>query len=360
MSNTTEIKPWLKFVEFDSETKTNSHIPWIKSLTINKLFGERSFYWCLNQDVNVLVGNNGSGKSSILEMLYKHLSVNFIPTAKKASSEKIQFSNGCYVDVHWHDSEDELVDEVREPVAKYITSRNRFSYPYIAANEMFAKTKMNYCLGDESSEHFNLLSQINVEYLSTFDMQLMSRTQLNKIGDSVITQLDVELEKDLSRFISFQLALSRRTSKQYRDGVEEDFAKLTKDNFIAVSKFEFHLNQFFAENNKRFEITEEGQIAVFEADKSIDLNQLSAGEKQLILIMLRVVISSGKPTILMFDEPEISLHLSWQEKLISTIRDIHPQCQLIIVTHSPAIIMDGWKDKMIDIEQITVNNSEVQ
>ena len=54
----------------------------------------------------------------------------------------------------------------------------------------------------------------------------------------------------------------------------------------------------------------------------------------------------------MLDEPEVSLHLSWQEKLISTIRDIHPQCQLIIVTHSPAMVMKGWMDKMIDIKDI--------
>lgn len=54
------------------------------------------------------------------------------------------------------------------------------------------------------------------------------------------------------------------------------------------------------------------------------------------------------------DEPEISLHLSWQEKLISQIREVNRTSQLIIVTHSPAIVMNGWMDSFIDIKDIMI------
>ena len=54
------------------------------------------------------------------------------------------------------------------------------------------------------------------------------------------------------------------------------------------------------------------------------------------------------------DEPEISLHLEWQEKLISEIMKLSPDCQLIIVTHSPAIVMNGCMDSYIDIDDILV------
>lgn len=54
------------------------------------------------------------------------------------------------------------------------------------------------------------------------------------------------------------------------------------------------------------------------------------------------------------DEPEISLHLAWQEKLISEIRKVNDKSQLIIVTHSPAIVMNGWMDSFIDINDIFV------
>lgn len=54
------------------------------------------------------------------------------------------------------------------------------------------------------------------------------------------------------------------------------------------------------------------------------------------------------------DEPEISLHLSWQEKLLAQIREINPNSQIIIVTHSPAIVMNGWLDCFVDIQDIIV------
>ncbi|MGK3472580.1 AAA family ATPase, partial [Klebsiella pneumoniae] len=40
--------------------------------------------------------------------------------------------------------------------------------------------------------------------------------------------------------------------------------------------------------------------------------------------------------------PEISLHLSWQEKLLASIKKLRSESQIIVVTHSPGIVMDGW------------------
>ncbi|HFQ0176050.1 TPA: AAA family ATPase, partial [Escherichia coli] len=62
-------------------------------------------------------------------------------------------------------------------------------------------------------------------------------------------------------------------------------------------------------------------------------------------------------SVLLMDEPEISLHLTWQERLISTIKSINDNCQLIIVTHSPAILMKGWMDSFVDIKNISKESS---
>ncbi|ENE00249.1 AAA ATPase domain protein [Escherichia coli P0304799.3] len=59
------------------------------------------------------------------------------------------------------------------------------------------------------------------------------------------------------------------------------------------------------------------------------------------------------------DEPEISLHLNWQEKLISTIKELNPWCQIIIVTHSPAIVMDGFMDCYVDMNEISSVRTDV-
>jgi predicted ATP-dependent endonuclease of OLD family len=53
------------------------------------------------------------------------------------------------------------------------------------------------------------------------------------------------------------------------------------------------------------------------------------------------------------DEPEISLHISWQYELLNWILELNPNVQLILTTHSPSIFSDGWGDKAIYMEYIT-------
>ena len=53
------------------------------------------------------------------------------------------------------------------------------------------------------------------------------------------------------------------------------------------------------------------------------------------------------------DEPEVSLHIEWQERLINTIRLINPNVQIILTTHSPAVIMNGWTDSVTEVSDIS-------
>ena len=73
----------------------------------------------------------------------------------------------------------------------------------------------------------------------------------------------------------------------------------------------------------------------------------------MLIILLTVLIQDQKNCILLMDEPEISLHYEWQKRLIEIIRELNPNVQLIIATHSPFIAMDGWLDKITNITDIT-------
>lgn len=53
------------------------------------------------------------------------------------------------------------------------------------------------------------------------------------------------------------------------------------------------------------------------------------------------------------DEPEVSLHVEWQQRLISLIRQLNPNVQIVLTTHSPAVIMDGWLDAVTEVSDIT-------
>ena len=82
--------------------------------------------------------------------------------------------------------------------------------------------------------------------------------------------------------------------------------------------------------------------------------QLSSGEKQMLAILLTVLIEDNQHYVLFMDEPEVSLHIDWQKNLIDMILDLNPNVQIILTTHSPAVIMNGWMDKVTEVTDITI------
>ena len=81
--------------------------------------------------------------------------------------------------------------------------------------------------------------------------------------------------------------------------------------------------------------------------------QLSSGEKQMLVILLTVLVQDNQHYTLFMDEPEISLHVEWQQRLIELIRQLNPNVQIILTTHSPALIMNGWVDAVTEVSDIT-------
>lgn len=87
-----------------------------------------------------------------------------------------------------------------------------------------------------------------------------------------------------------------------------------------------------------------------ESIDSIDISELSSGEKQIILLIAYLIfkVLPEEQPIFMVDEPEMSLHLMWQRQWINSIQKINPDIQLIIATHSPEIV-DKYRNYMINI-----------
>lgn len=118
------------------------------------------------------------------------------------------------------------------------------------------------------------------------------------------------------------------------------------DNFCAI------VNNLFKDTGKRIEI--EGNKFNIVADNQIlPIDALSSGEKQILLILLRVFLLDGKSGYVLIDEPENSLDISWQFELINILVKLNPNAQYFITTHSPSIFGQGWGDKIIYMEDIT-------
>lgn len=107
--------------------------------------------------------------------------------------------------------------------------------------------------------------------------------------------------------------------------------------YSKFKQFEEITNLFFNEGNKVI-IVVNGCIEVILPNKEISsIFKLSSGEKQ-ILVMIAQLIFGEKRDIFIIDEPELSLHLGWQEIFVESLINASEKTQFILATHSPTIV----------------------
>lgn len=79
--------------------------------------------------------------------------------------------------------------------------------------------------------------------------------------------------------------------------------------------------------------------------KALKLTDLSSGEQHEVVLLYELIFNSQEePTLVLIDEPEISLHVTWQKAFLNDLLQIINQqkIQVIVATHSPQIIHDRW------------------
>ncbi|WP_286175853.1 AAA family ATPase [Arthrobacter sp. NEB 688] len=81
--------------------------------------------------------------------------------------------------------------------------------------------------------------------------------------------------------------------------------------------------------------------------RHLDLRTLSSGERQLLLLLLEALGAEFNPLIV--DEPELSMHLDWQSRLVASIKTVNPDCQLVLATHSPEILATVPESKIFEL-----------
>jgi len=121
----------------------------------------------------------------------------------------------------------------------------------------------------------------------------------------------------------------------------------TKTIFSQIDLFLATLKSFVPDKTFKFQA---GELFVV-TEGAIPLAKLSSGEKQLLILFIEALLQRQQPYIFMADEPELSLHISWQRNIISAIRSINPNAQIIVATHSPEIA-GKFKDRIVDMEDI--------
>ncbi len=273
---------------------------YLKRIEICELWGKHDIVWDnLNPDVNILVGINGSGKSTLLNIVFAAISGNDKTLSRYSfNSAKIENKHNT------HNIE--------------TTSKGKKSIGGYGYEKSFVT---------------------NCELINTFDVP----TNKNKIkaeeSPLMLELRQLILETGANSFNDYRL----RATSPVNDA--QEISSRIDTLFLLI-------NQLFEHTGKRIEIDLSNKIVFKTENGVIQLEQLSSGEKQLLIILFKVFLMDNQPFILLMDEPEISLHISWQQDLISTIRKLNPNCQLIIATHSPSIFAKGWGDKVTFMEKL--------
>ena len=94
-----------------------------------------------------------------------------------------------------------------------------------------------------------------------------------------------------------------------------------------------------------------GRLVISNNSGEIDHTRLSSGEKQLIILLVEALLQNQHPHIFLADEPELSLHIAWQREIIPAVRQINPNAQVIVATHSPEIA-SKYRDFIFDMEEL--------
>lgn len=110
-----------------------------------------------------------------------------------------------------------------------------------------------------------------------------------------------------------------------------------------INNFLNLVNDFFVKTNKKIHITKDGQLSVLVGGVLRSITALSSGERQILVMLAHLAFNESLETsgVFIVDEPELSLHIAWQEKFVQAITEANSNVQFILATHSPAIIMEN-------------------
>lgn len=104
--------------------------------------------------------------------------------------------------------------------------------------------------------------------------------------------------------------------------------------------------------NKRIVINkEQGLVAVDLNGDVLSLDSLSSGEQHEIVLLYELLFSISPDTLVLIDEPELSLHVTWQKMFLPELLSVSSQVgfDIIIATHSPFVV-GGRRDLMVALD----------
>ena len=272
---------------------------YIKRIEIDSLWsGKKHIVWDLNRQVNILSGSNGQGKSTILNKVVKGLA---------AGGE----------------------------------------FP----SHMLKGVKLDVVPEDAKWIRYDLIRSLDSNLQQTFSENTGSITQAMTAlaGVGAGSLLDMQLFQLQRKYLDYQVNIGNRIIEKLQTGDTEAAQQMSQKK----TRFQDIVDELFSDTGKKI-IRTANELQFTQIGEVLLPYRLSSGEKQILIILLTVLVEDNQPYVLFMDEPEVSLHMEWQKRLVDLCIELNPNVQIILTTHSPAIVMNGWVDSVTEVSDITL------
>ena len=298
----------------------------IKNLHINEFKGLRDISINFEKndkplDLVVLAGSNGSGKTRILESILRYF------------QDHLNYKqNNIEAGIFYEEKEKNCISNVRD-----------FFYRL----ESFSYCETNDPLREKHIEIKNKLDILpKVIYVPTeINFQKMNTASTTLVQEyKFINIVNTNLIKDIPSYIATKMISAMLKNKNEKVG------DVQKKVFNEINEIFENLSI----DVKVEDISQDGRnITLFtnSSGDKFDINELSSGEKQLFLRTLAIRMLNPENSIILIDEPELSLHPKWQQRIVDVYRKIGKNNQIIIATHSPHILGSVRKENIMLLDK---------
>lgn len=283
----------------------------IKSMYIEQFKAFKKFQIDFEEDVMVIVGENGTGKTSIFEIIYNAF------TQNKSYFNDTNLTN-IKISISVDGAENELVvQKINDEIEILLENTEN--------KDFFNFQKVLYFPADIKFTNYSINGPAKIE---------------EEIGD---IRLDSDkLSKDLKQYLVNAKFLDLSDMEENKSGNRIEHLKKIFNNFFSDKEF---FNIDVKDFEPIFKLKETGEF--------INLNDLSLGEKQVFYRGCSLIqYTEDKGLIILIDEPETSLHPEWQQKILNFYKNINSNNQYIFASHSPHIVACCGREKVRVIEKI--------
>ncbi|WDD89337.1 AAA family ATPase [Fusobacterium animalis] len=268
-------------------------------------------------DLIVLAGVNGSGKTTILEAIKDFFSNRYLNSNNQSIDLNIFFEI----------SENKFLKKIENFTNN--NSENKLSNFF----HILLVSTYEYDIKYRTQIEQNLKIPPKIIYVpanNSFE-EVETETTTLSIEYEFINIINSSVMNDIPSYIA--------TRRNYLATIEEDLTMKEVTNKV-VNEINGIFSILELDVKLKGFSKDEKTLPIFEnsAGEEFDINDLSSGEKQLFLRTLSIKMLEPKNSIILIDEPELSLHPKWQQRIVEVYKKIGENNQIILATHSPHIL----------------------